>query len=228
MLFQLLLDSTLFVVTPTTPQHEGERTVQANQSVSLVTVTDGDGVVLPIFTSITSMNRWLDHPAGYLAMPSRAIFEMAAGGGTAKIVLDPGSPTGGAVTRYEIEQLARGRLPLGADGDIVTDATAVRIGLPTPPPTPTALDALRHQLRQSPSASEAWYYLMQQAYQPAELVIAIQFDPGADPQAGAMRQIIDGAAAAAPDIQNLIFVSLDHGFRRSLANGSGERFYTRA
>jgi hypothetical protein len=226
MLFQLLLDSTLLVVTPTVPKRSGERTLQTAEHLNLVTLKDEDGSALPVFTSVEAVSKWLTDRAGYLAMPSKALFELVAASDTNKVLLDPGSPTWGSVTRYEIEQLARGRLPLGRAGDVIAESTEVRIGKPTTPPPPSALDALRTQLVQVPSALRAWYFMMQQGQQAPELVIAIQYAAGVNPRAGLMRQIIDGAGDASPEVRSLAFMVADEDLQSTLANGGGELFYT--
>jgi SseB protein N-terminal domain/SseB protein C-terminal domain len=198
MLFQLLLDTTLLVVTPAVPKRSGERTLRAAEHLNLVTLKDDEGSVLPVFTSVEAVSKWLTDSAGYIAVPSRALFELVATSDTNRVLIDPGSPTWGSVTRYEIEQLARGRLPLGKAGDVVAESTEVRIGKPATPPPPSALDALRTQLAQVPSVLRAWYFMMQQGQQAPELMIAIQYAAGVSLGAGLMRQIIDGAGDTSP------------------------------
>lgn len=227
MLFQLLLETTLLVVTPAGPEQPTERTAQAGESLSIVTSSDEDGTVMPVFTSVETMSRWLTQRAGYLALPSSTLFQMASAGGTGKIVLDPGSPTWGLVNRYEIEQLARGRLPLGRSGDIVSAATEVRIGKPSDPPSAEALDALRASLDAVTSARRAWYFLLQQGDLAPELCVGIEFDAGVDPDAGPMRWVIDAAGDASPDVASLSFLVADDGWIASFDNGAGELFFSR-
>lgn len=226
-LFSLLLETTLLVVTPEAPQRPGARTAQPGEALDIVTLADSDGPMIPAFTSLESLSRWLTSPAGYLAMPSRALFEIAEANGTNKIALDPGSPTWGLLTRYEIEQLSRGRLPLGNAGDVVTEPTEIRIGKPTTPPSPAALQALRTQLTQVPSALRAWYFLMQQGDHAPESCIGIHFAVGVDPRAGVMRQIIDRAGAESDAVRGLAFLVADESLQSDLAGGSGELFFTR-
>ena len=227
MLFSLLLETRLLVVTPPGSEKPGARTVQAGESLDIVALSDEDGTVIPVFTSQESLSRWLTREAGYLGMPGRAVFEIAEANGTNKIAIDPGSPTSGYVTRYEIEQLARGRLPLGQAGDRITEETEVHIGVPATPPSPAALEALRTQLAQVPSVLRAWYFLMQQRDHPADLCIGIQYKAGVDPSGGIIRQIIDGAGEASEDVRSLAFLVADEHWQSTLANGAGELFYTR-
>jgi hypothetical protein len=227
LLFQLLLETNLVAATPRLPDAPGTHTVKAGETLDLITFADPDGPVLPLFTSADAVSRWRPEPTGIVALPSRALFEMAAVNGTNKIAIDPGSPTSGYLTRYEIEQLARGRLPLGRSGDVVAEATEVRIGKPANPPPPQALTAIQAQLDAEPRALRAWYFLMQRGTQPPELVIAIQFALGADPQSGAMRTVIDAAGQECESVRSLSFIVADESWQTSLASGAGELFFTR-
>jgi hypothetical protein len=95
--------------------------------------------------------RWLPR----LTPRCQAIFEMAAAVGTTKIALDLGSPTTNRyLTRYEIEHLARGRLPLGSS-DVVAEVSEVRIGRPAVPPPVDASEAVRSQLKAETAAQQS-------------------------------------------------------------------------
>ncbi len=226
LLFQLLLDTTLVAATPQAPKTTRTRTVKAGETLDIVTLTDDEGSVLPLFTNPEALIRWQQGPSGYLALPSRAIFEMAVANGINKIVVDPGSSTWGSITRYEIEQLGRGRLPLGKS-DIVAESTNVRIGKPARPPSAEALAAIRVQLADMPSVLRAWYFLMQQGALPPERVIAIQFGSGIDPHPGPMRTIIDRAGEACDEVRALSFIVADGNWPRDLSDGAGELFFER-
>jgi hypothetical protein len=229
LLFQLLLESQLVVLTPARSESFGPRTMEAGETLSLVTLADDDGTVLPVFTSADAVLRWRAEETGVVALPSRALFEMATSNGTNKIALDPGSPTNGVLTRYEIEQLARGRLPLGDAGDVVAEHTEVRIGRPAVPPASETLEALRHEMRARPFVEEAWYFLMQQGDLAPEMCIAVQFASasGREELGPAMREIIDGAARYSEEVKHLSFIEADASWRTSLSSGSGEAFFNR-
>jgi hypothetical protein len=228
LLFRLLLETSLLALTPDRPDPPGAWTAQPGEALSLVTLTDSEGTVLPLFTSAAAVTRWKPEGAGYLAMPSRAIFEMAAANGTNKIALDLGSPTGGYLTRYEIEQLARGRLPLGRS-EVVAEAAEVRIGRPAVPPPADALEAVRSQLEAETRTERAWYFLMQQGNQAAEMMIAVQFDQGSDAASvqQAMRRVVDGAGRRSEVVRTLSFLVADDHWKKSMLGGAGEEFFAR-
>lgn len=206
LLFQLLLDSTLIVPTPCpAPDAPATWTAKPGKHLALVTLQDSDGTVLPVFTSAAAVLAWRPGGVGILALPAQALLEMALAAGTGKIVINPGSPAYGYVTRYEIEALGRGRLPLGAAGDVVAQPAQVRIGIPLAPPSPAALDALRRALLAEPAAEQAWYFLMQQGTSQPELCVAVRLAHGVsgDAERRAMRTIIDQAAGESPDARTL-------------------------
>jgi len=227
LLFQVLLDSTLLAVTPDRPQVPGAWTAQPGEKLALVTLQDSDGTVLPAFTSTAAVLAWRPDGAPFVALPARALLEMALAAGTGKIVIDPGSPTFGYVTRYEIEALDRGRLPLGVAGDVVAEPAEVRIGIPQTPPSPAALDALRKALLAETAARQAWYFLMQPGQSEPELCVAVRLAPGVtgDEERRAMRAVIDQAGGEAPDVQALTFMVAHDDLRESLDAGAGRRFF---
>lgn len=229
MLFRLLLETSLLAVTPSSPSVPRSWTASGGDTIDLVMLSDSEGSVLPLFTSAAAVSRWRPEGGGYAAMPARAIFEMAANNGTNKIALDPGSPTNGYLTRYEIEQLARGRVPLGQT-DVVAEETEVRIGKPATPPSNDALDALRTQLQNEPKAERAWYFLMQQGTQAPELFVAIQFASNlvGDLLHQAMRRVIDGAGQQSESVRALSFLVADEQWQDSMTSGSGEQFFSRS
>jgi hypothetical protein len=203
---------------------------QPGEHLNLVTLQDSDGTVLPVFTDTAAVLAWCTDGAGIVALPARALLETASAARTGKIVINPDSPTFGYVTRYEIEALARGRLPLGPAGEVVAQATDVRIGIPQVPPGPAALGALQKALLAAPGTERAWYFLMQQGASQPELCIAVRLGPGVTGEAErhTMRSIIDRAASESDEIKTLTFmVAHDDDLQASLAAGAGSEFFRR-
>jgi hypothetical protein len=228
LLLHLLLDSTLIVVTPSRPDAPGTRTARPGERLNLVTVQDGDGTVLPAFTSTAAVRAWRPEGAGIVALPARALLEMASGAGTGKIAINPGSATFGYLTRHEIEALAHGRLPLGPGREVVPEATQVRIGIPQAPPGPAALEALGEALRAEPAAERAWYYLMQQGQSPPELCVAVRLAPEVtgDRERAAMRAVIDRAGGHCEEVKTLLFTVADDELQANLEAGAGKQFFS--
>jgi hypothetical protein len=224
LLFQLLLDSHLVVLSPSEPAEHRTWTAEKGDTLQLVTFSDDQGTVLPVFTSVDALLRFRPDGGGYAALPASALFQMADAGGTGKILIDPESPTNGYVTRSEIEALGRGRLPIGGS-EVVTTETQIRIGRPAQPPPPDVLDAVRSSLSYAPGASRAWLTMIQQGESTPEVVIAVRFDESADNSE--MRNLIDRAGAMSPGISSLRFLTADSRLAETLDSGAGEVIFAR-
>jgi SseB protein N-terminal domain/SseB protein C-terminal domain len=225
LLFQLLLESTLVTMSPTSPEGHRAWTAKAGETLDLVTFADDEGTVLPVFTSTHALLRFRPDGGGYVALPARALFEMAVNAGTTRIALDSGSPTTGFITRYEIEALARGRLPIGGS-EVVTEDTEARIGRPASPPSEDVMKAVGSALEASPHARRAWLTMIQQGTSPPETMIAIRLDD-VDDASAAMRSLIDQAGASAAAVRDLRFMRADDSFEATLSGGAGQLIFER-
>ncbi|MEN9620769.1 MAG: SseB protein N-terminal domain [Actinomycetota bacterium] len=224
MLFQLMLESTLVVMSPTASNEPKSWTSQAGDKLQLVTYTDDDAVVLPVFTSVAALLRFRPEGAGYVALPGSALFEMAGRARTNKIVFDPGSPTSGFVTQTEIEALSRGRLPVGDGSEVVAAETSVRIGRPAVGPSARLLDAVRSSLVDTPEAVRAWLTMIQQGDNQPEVVIAIRFQ---NPNASSMQAVVQSVGNSAGDEAAAIrFLEVDARLQQTLDSGAGELLYS--
>ncbi|HZD71523.1 MAG TPA: SseB family protein [Actinomycetes bacterium] len=192
LLFQLLLDTRLVVATRGTPA-EGGRTVREGEHLDLLTLAGepGQGPVLPVFTSLDTLLAWRPLGGGYLVVPSRSLFELAAANHTSGIVIDPGSPTRGTILREELQALARGRIRLGTS-EVVPESTRARIGPPVAPPPAGAIRAVRAALEEEPLAVGAFAFVLEQGGAAPELCI------GGEPVGrGALAGVHVGAGRAA-------------------------------
>lgn len=224
LLFQLLLESHLVVMSPNAPAEHQSWTAEAGDTLQLVTFSDDEGTVLPVFTSVDALLRFRPDGSGYVALPASALFQMADAGGTAKLAIDPGSPTSGYLTRGEIEALGRGRLPVDGS-EVVTASSQIRIGRPADAMPPDVLDALRTSLSDAPSAARAWLTMIQQGESAPEVVIAVRFDgPGDDP---VMRSLIERAGAMSSGVSSLRFMTADARVAETLDSGAGEVIFAR-
>jgi hypothetical protein len=228
LLFQLLLESTLIAATPVAGP-ETTYVTGIGETLSFITTSDDDGTILPLFTSEATLLDWIPAGTGYAALPASALFEMALNGGNAKVVLDPGSPTWGWITRSEIEALARGRLPIGGSGEapvrteVVGAATSVRYGLPAVPPTESALSSLRAAAALDPRVAEVYVYLMQQGELPAEMVVAVCID-GDDATRDAIRaRFIANATESNEECRRFAYLTPWPDLLQSLRTGAGIR-----
>ncbi len=222
-LYNALLNTTLVAETASAPAEEGSRTPDEGETITFVMVASDEGDVLPVFTSVDRLLEFRPQGTGYVALPSRALFEMAVASGTASLVVNPASATGGEIFRHELKALAQGRLPLG-ETEVVPEGTDLRIGQPAQPPPDDVVVAVRRAVAAEERAVEAWLFLIQEGANASELAIGIVLAEGLEDDAGneAMRAIADGAGA-----DDLVFMRVDGGLRSTLANGAGDLIFER-
>jgi hypothetical protein len=228
LLFRLLLDATLLAVSPGQPDKPRTFTLTRDTPLRLLTTSRDGETALPLFTDPSALSRAFPQGAGYVAVPARVLFELAAADGTDKVLLNPGSPTGGYLTRTEITALARGRLPLGAT-EVVADRTPVRLARPARPLAAEAVVALREAVEAEPSASRAWYFLLQQGPTEPEMAVAVQFAEGIQhtEQRRAMRAIVEAAGLRCNETRGYIFLAAGPDLQNSLGAGSGVELFRR-
>jgi hypothetical protein len=105
-LFQALLNTTLVAATRSAPAEERSWTAEEGEEIGLVMLDSDEGPVLPIFTSVDRLLEWQPGGSGYVAIPSRALFEMASASGAVRLEINPGSATRGSIVGNELEALA--------------------------------------------------------------------------------------------------------------------------
>lgn len=227
-LFKALLNTTLVAATPTAPSEERSWTASEGEHIDLVTLESDEGPVMPIFTRLEKLLEWEPTGSGYVALPSRALFEMAAASGTGRLEINPGSATRGTIVRRELDALARGRMPLG-ETEVVATGTEVRIGRPAQPPPAEVVAAVRRAVASEERAVAAWLFLQQEGANAPELVIGIELAEGVagDAERAAIRAIVEGAGARSPGAQELVFMRVEEDWRNDLANGAGELVFAR-
>jgi hypothetical protein len=106
--YRALLESDLYVL-GTTHRDEGEFTAGEDTRME-VHVLEVDGrPVIPIFSSVTRIQEFIDREETYLRMNGRALLSTVAGSGTG-LVLNPGSAYGKEFTPAEIVALVDGSI----------------------------------------------------------------------------------------------------------------------
>jgi hypothetical protein len=170
--YRLLLDSEIFVMG--TSGTEGSGVLAPGAGVSLVSLKRADGTTaIPFFSSIESLQRLLQEPTPYLAMPARSLFELTRG---AMLVMNPGSDFGKEFLPAEIDMLLETGLNRVPTERQIEDATQVLLGQPAEHPG-EMLAALSRLLAKHPRVSAAYLCVMQQANceQPS-LVVGLEGD----------------------------------------------------
>ncbi len=228
-LFELLVARLLLVATPPSDREVGAWTAQPGDTLSFVTLQTDDGPVWPVFTSEEALLSWRPEGSRFAEIPARALFEMAAANGTARIDINPASGIRGSIVRREIEALARGRLPLGGSSEVITEETKVRIGQAAVPPPDDVVQAVVDALEREPLAASAWLFLMQQGNLPPEHVVGVAFaDSVAErDHQGGYGSCWPGVGEALTGHQQLRRFVITPDLRHTLQNGAGRQIFTR-
>ena len=226
-LFGLLLDAELLVATREGPVEEENRVAQEGDKLELLFLEPS---VLPAFTDLDHLLECQPEGSGYAAMSGGALFELAAENDISRIEVNPASATHGSIERWEIETLARGRLPLGeGESETVPAGTRLKVGTPSRQPSQEVLDAVREALGSEDRVASAWLFLFQTEPNPPEHAVAVEFDPEAkhDEIHEFMRKIVQRAGDQAEGVRDVLFVPFD-GFLEELSSaGVGQLIFRR-
>lgn len=104
----------------------------AGQSVQLLSVEMNGKRYIPIFSSLTRMQAFIQEPVQYLAINAVHFFNLTKG---ADLLLNPGSPFGKEFTAQEIEAILNGSVFNAQEAYVVEKNTQTMIGPPAEPPT---------------------------------------------------------------------------------------------
>jgi SseB protein N-terminal domain len=108
---QLLLESHLFVLVPPNTAPHGERTLEENEKVPLVSWKKGEQDIIPIFTSLPILQETIKtggQALDYLTMRGKDLFGIL-GSGTIPAILNPNCPAGKEFFVQEMRDLASGK-----------------------------------------------------------------------------------------------------------------------
>ena len=174
--YELLLDSTVYVIGHTATPGTGQHTAQAGEKLAIQHWQTKEGTpVIPFFTSLPALQRVLKEQMGYLALEGRELFALTRG---ASLVLNPMSEHGKEFYPDEVAALLDGGVAhLGRMLD-VPESRAIE--LDQPPDVPHDLiKALARFLPRHPAVRRAFLCRMK--------------DPAAgDPAAGAAPSLLVG------------------------------------
>jgi hypothetical protein len=102
-LYDLLLQSTLFVLTPVGGERHGAHFLEAGTEIELVHFeTDEDEDYVPVFTSLKQIQDTIDEEFGYMALPAAQVLFLTEGN---NIVINPASEFGLFLSPDDIENL---------------------------------------------------------------------------------------------------------------------------
>ena len=155
--FRAVMDATVLVI-----GHAGESSgdgqvlLQPGSGLSIQSAQAADGhQFIPFFSSQETLKLYVREETRYLALPSRALFEITRG---AELVLNPGSPYQKLFTPDEIVLLLTTDFG-AAQTRVVDKPTQVLIGQPKNYPT-ALVQGLKAAFAARPNVQTAWLALM--------------------------------------------------------------------
>lgn len=227
-LFELLLSAELLFATAEGPEEERTEITTGDEEFTLLALPDDQGRVWPVFTSETRMLDWRPEGCGYLGMDGRTLFETALANDVVRLEINPASAKRGFIERWEIEVLARGRLPL-AGQEVMPAGTQLKIGTATAMPPAEVIDTVVEAVAAEPSAVEARLFLVQQEPGPPERAVAVAFDEGLDEDARSelLDAIIQRAGERSAGARGLAYLPLDGPFLAASRSGLGRLLFRR-
>lgn len=156
--YRVLSDSSLYVLGSSGgATGDGEVELKAGENISIQHWEKPDGTpVIPVFSSLATLQRAISQESKYMKLPARAFFEMTRGEG---VFLNPRSDYGKEFVPEEIEAMlaeGTGRLP---QTRVVEEETQVLVGVPAVVPD-RLLKELSAWFAKCPGVSRAFLVLM--------------------------------------------------------------------
>lgn len=193
--YRLLLDSTVYILSPFAGQQSGERTFQTGEEIAIQHWTREDGSpVIPFFTSLAILERSIEGESGYIALPARSLLEMTKG---STLVLNPRSDFGKEFPPAEIEALLTVGLNHVPNRRVVEKETRILLGQPARYPA-KLVDSLTTLLSRHGNVRAAYVALMHDPAQDEKPHLVVGIDGDGDLEQ-VIREAGNVAVDAAPD-----------------------------
>lgn len=189
--YKALLDSTVFILGHSDGSNLGERTLEAEEKVSIQNWVREDGSpVIPFFSSLHSLQKAIEEEVTYMALPSKSLFAMTKG---ATLVLNPKLAYGKEFSPNEIEALLSDGVNRLPEQRVTKRATQVLLGQPAKYPE-KMVDSLTSLFSKHGNVKAAYLTLMHDRShdEKPHLVVGIEAD-------GDIESIIREAGVVAGD-----------------------------
>jgi hypothetical protein len=225
--YAALLGSTLLL--PTDAEAVGAR-ADGLRLFTTPPADDGSWKLLA-FTDAEAATAWRSDGVTLTSRPAKELFAFAVASPTSGIVLNPGGPAGGELTRREFATLAEGSIPAGSDAieELRLEPGAqVVVAAPERPPGEAFLGVLRMALDDAGRVRSAW--LADVAFEAGELHPAVGVAVDGEPGDEELRAVFDAVMARVQPLlghgRYLDFVVIDEGWR-PLFEAAGPPVYER-
>jgi hypothetical protein len=211
--YAALLGSTLLL--PTDAEAVGAR-ADGLRLFTTPPADDGSWKLLA-FTDAEAATAWRSDGVTLTSRPAKELFAFAVASPTSGIVLNPGGPAGGELTRREFATLAEGSIPAGSDAieELRLEPGAqVVVAAPERPPGEAFLGVLRMALDDAGRVRSAW--LADVAFEAGELHPAVGVAVDGEPGDEELRAVFDAVMARVQPLlghgRYLDFVVIDEGW----------------
>jgi SseB protein N-terminal domain/SseB protein C-terminal domain len=211
--YAALLGSTLLL--PTDAEAVGAR-AEGLRLFTTPPADDGSWKLLA-FTDAEAATAWRSDGVTLTSRPAKELFAFAVASPTSGIVLNPGGPAGGELTRREFATLAEGSIPAGSDAieELRLEPGAqVVVAAPERPPGEAFLGVLRMALDDAGRVRSAW--LADVAFEAGELHPAVGVAVDGEPGDEELRAVFEAVMARVQPLlghgRYLDFVVIDEGW----------------
>ncbi len=224
-LYEALLRAVFLLPVTERPRNAGgwERT-QEETLVRLLVTRDRNGQhELLVFTDTEGLLRW--RPAGcvFIGMKATELFPLALKHGFASIIVNVAGPTGGEITRGELQFLAEGLIPDAAEPILqeaeIPEDTVTYLGTPARQPSDRLVAAVREGLSHEKEVTAAYLFQASIGKGRPRLVLGLYLrDPLPRDVVGlVVRRLMKTVQPALPDGEYLDCIILDRSWTEHLA-----------
>lgn len=188
-LYQAILESKLYLVILNSEEEgDGPLELKGGEQLQLATIRSPSGqTYLPAFTDVKRLTVSLPPKGRYVQIPAQGICQMFLQGDAEGIVMNPGQPPSGMITRPEAQILAAGAIPqVDASGQLqnegqIQQQIRVKIEKPKTPPDESFINAIQDTAQTIDDIEEIHLFAAGIENQPIKLVIGILMRPGLEP-----------------------------------------------
>ncbi len=187
-LYQTLLASTLYLVTLNNEDEgTGPLELKGGEQLQLATIRSPDGkTFLPTFTDVARLSVSLPPKGRYVPVPAQMVCQMFMQGDGEGIVINPGQPPSGLITKPEAAILANNAIPqVDANGQLsgqTQQQIQIRIQKPATPPDESFVNAIKAIASTLDDVHEVHLFAAGIENQPIKLVIGMLMRDDMEPQ----------------------------------------------
>lgn len=187
-LYKTMIASQLYMVTINNePGTSGPLELKGGEQLQLATIRAPDGkIFLPVFSDLKRLQVSLPPNGRWVPAPMQIICQMFMQGDAEGIVINPGQPPSGLVTKPEAQFLANGAIPRVDEngqltGEIAQQQLRIEISKPKTPPDESFINAIQDSARTFDAIEEVHVFSAGVEKQAIKLVIGMLMRDGMEP-----------------------------------------------